>query len=135
MATIIEIQNKIIDAFSGMDDWLDKYSYLINLGKNHPSLEPNLKNEKTALKGCQSQVWIYAELRNEKLFFLADSDSIITKGIIALLIEVLSNQKPRDVMEADLYFIKEIGLSTNLSPSRALGLATIINHMKQLGER
>jgi cysteine desulfuration protein SufE len=131
--TIDELQDKIIDQFSTLNDWIEKCEYLIDIGKKHPLLDPKYKNENNALPGCQSQVWIYSKIKDGKLLFLTDSDSIIIRGILSLLSSVLDNQAPGDVANANLYFVKEIGLSTNLSPSRANGLFTIIKRMQNLG--
>lgn len=132
--TIDELQQLIVFEFSGMHDWIEKCGYLIALGKSHPSMNTQYKTDKYALAGCQSQVWIYAEIKDGKLFFSTDSDSIIIKGILSLLCSVFNNQFPDDIAKAKLYFVKEIGLSTNLSPSRANGLFTIIKRMQSLGD-
>ena len=131
--SIKEIQDAIINEFSRLPDWIDKCEYLIELGKKHPIIETQFKSEQYALAGCQSQVWIYAEIRDNRLFFLADSDSVIIKGILALMLRVLNDQSPEDVAKADLYFVKEIGLSTNLSPTRANGVVSIVKQMKHFG--
>jgi len=127
--TINAIQDIIIEDFAALDDWLDKYEYIINLGKELAPLDDRLKIEQNAVKGCQSKVWISSELSGGKINFLADSDAMITRGLIALLLRVLNNQTPEDVANAELYFIDRIGLSSNLSPSRANGLASIVKHM------
>lgn len=127
---IDHIQDEIIEEMSRLDDWMDKYEYLIDLGRNFDSKAEELKTEENALTGCQSKVWISAELKNNGISFSADSDSLITKGILALLLRVLNNQPPRDVAHSDLYFIDRVGLSTNLSPSRANGLASIVKQLK-----
>jgi len=131
--TINEIQNSIVHEMSDLNDWLDKYEYLINLGKKHEPLGNQYKTEENSLQGCQSQVWIRAKLEDNKIHFSGDSDSIITRGILSLLLRVFDNQSPDDIANADLYFIDEIGLSTNLSPSRANGLQTIIKQLKDYG--
>jgi cysteine desulfuration protein SufE len=128
-----DIQNEIIGEMSALDDWMDKYEYLIGLGGKILSPNEEIRNEKYALKGCQASVWIKAELINGSLCFLADSDSKITKGMIALLLRVLNNRLPEEIADADLYFISKTGLATNLSPTRANGLALIVKQMKELG--
>ena len=128
--TINEIQDEIIDEFSLFDDWMDKYQYLIDLGRKLPIIDDSRKTDKYLIKGCQSQVWVYAELENGKVLFTADSDAIITKGIISLLIRVLSNQTPQDIFASDLHFIVAIGLKENLSPTRSNGLVAMIKQMK-----
>jgi cysteine desulfuration protein SufE len=124
------IQDRIIEEFSGRGDWIDKYEYLIDLGKKLNPLLPALKTEENAIKGCQARVWISAWLEDGKLCFRADSDALITKGLIALLLRVLDHQTPGDIIDSDLYFMDKIGLSSHLSPSRANGLASIVKHLK-----
>ncbi len=128
--TIQEIQDTIIEEFRIFDDWLDKYQYIIDISKELPLIDSEYKQEKHLIKGCQSQVWLFAELYNNKIIYKADSDAIVTKGIIALLIRVLSHRSPEEIMNADLYFIKEIGLQENLSPTRSNGLLAMIKQMK-----
>lgn len=128
--TINEIQNQIIDEFAEFPDWMDKYEYLIELGKSLPLIDEKHKTEQHLIKGCQSRVWVDAELRDGKIIYSADSDAIITKGIISLLIRALSNQSPSDIVDADLYFIEKIGLQENLSPTRANGLLAMIKQMR-----
>jgi cysteine desulfuration protein SufE len=128
--TINEIQDKIIEEFSILDDWLDKYEYIIKSGKELDPLQETLKTEENSVKGCQSRVWIGAELKGNELCFFADSDALITKGLIALVLRVLNNQTPDVIANTELYFIDKIGLSSNLSPSRANGLASIVKHIK-----
>ncbi|MFC2087672.1 SufE family protein [Bacteroidota bacterium] len=128
--TIDKIQDKIIEDFSVFDDWLDKYNYLIELGHELPKIKKEYKNEQNLIDGCQSKVWLNAELKNGKIHFSADSDAIITKGLIALLIKVLSERQPREIMNADLYFIDKIGLKENLSPTRSNGLLAMVKKMK-----
>ena len=127
---INEIQDEIIEEFSLFDDWMDKYQYLIDLSKNLPVIDESYKKEDNLIKGCQSQVWLFAELKDGKVIFTADSDAIITKGIISLLIRVLSNQTPDDILQCDLHFIEKIGLKENLSPTRSNGLLAMIKQMK-----
>jgi cysteine desulfuration protein SufE len=128
--TIKEIQKELIEEFSLFDDWMQKYEYLIELGKTLPIIDASLKTENRLIKGCQSKVWLHAELENDKVVYTADSDAIITKGIVALLIRVFSNQKPEAILEADTRFIDEIGLKEHLSPTRANGLVSMIKQMK-----
>ena len=128
--TIQEIQNEIIDEFSIFDDWMQRYEYMIDLGKSLPLINDEHKTEENLIKGCQSKVWVYAEMKDDKINFTADSDAIITKGIIAILIRVFSNQHPKDIIEADTNFIDEIGLKEHLSPTRANGLGSMIKQLK-----
>lgn len=128
--SINEIQDAIIDEFSVFDDWLDKYDYLIELSRELPPIDEKHRNDQYVIKGCQSRVWVDAELRDGRIYYTADSDAIITKGIIALLIRVLSGQTPDDILAADLHFIDRIGLKENLSPTRANGLLAMIKQMK-----
>ena len=128
--TINEAQDEIIGEFSVFDEWLDKYEYLIELSGSLPALGEEHKNEQFLIRGCQSRVWVDAELRDGKIYFTADSDAIITKGIIALLIRVLSGRTPQEIVDSDLYFIDRIGLRENLSPTRANGLLAMIKQMK-----
>ncbi|MGC6422160.1 MAG: SufE family protein [Flavobacteriaceae bacterium] len=130
MAEIQNIQQEIIDEFSFFDDWMQRYEHMIELGKTLPLIEPEHKTENNIIKGCQSKVWVHAELEDDKLIFTADSDAIITKGIIALLIRVFSNQKPSDILAAQTDFIDQIGLKDHLSPTRANGLLSMIKQMK-----
>lgn len=129
--TINEIQDEIIDEFSEIDDWMDRYGYIIDLGNQLPPIDERYKTPQHLIEGCQSRVWINADLTPEGLVhFEADSDAIIVKGIIALLIKVLSDQKPEDIIDADLYFIDRIGLSEHLSPTRSNGLLAMVKQMK-----
>lgn len=128
--TINEIQDNIVEEFSIFTEWMDKYEYLIELGKNLAPYDDKYKTEKHLISGCQSRVWVYAEKKGERIKYFADSDAIITKGLISLLIRVLSEQKPEDIIHADLYFIDRIGLKDNLSPTRANGLVSMIRQMK-----
>ena len=127
---IDKIQQEIIDEFSMFDDWMDKYEYLIELGKDLPLIDPQFKKDDYLIRGCQSSVWLHAELQNGLTNYTADSDAVISKGIIALLIRVLNRQPPKDVALADLYFIDEIGLKTHLSPNRSNGLVSMVKQMK-----
>lgn len=128
--TIKEIQEEIIDEFALFDDWMQRYEYMIELGKSLPLIDTEYKTNDNIIKGCQSKVWVHAELETDKLAFTADSDAIITKGIIAILIRVFSNQKPQDIIDADTNFIDEIGLKEHLSPTRANGLVSMIKQLK-----
>ena len=128
--TIQDIQNEIIDEFSMFEDWEERYQYMIDLGKTLPLIEEQYKTEDNIIKGCQSKVWVNAKLENDKIVFSADSDAIITKGIIAILIRVFSNQTPKAILEADTNFIDEIGLKEHLSPTRANGLVSMIKQLK-----
>ncbi len=129
--TINQIQDEVIEEFSEIDDWMDRYGYIIDLGNQLPPIDEKFKTPKYLIEGCQSRVWINAELTDEgKVKFEADSDAIIVKGIIALLIKVLNDQKPEDILHADLYFIDRIGLSEHLSPTRSNGLLAMVKQMK-----
>ena len=130
MQTIKEIQEEILEDFDMFEDWMQKYEYLIDLGKDLPSIEEKHKIEDNLIKGCQSRVWLYAEENNGKVVFSADSDAIMTKGIIALLIRVLSGQSTNDIANAELGFINKIGLKEQLSATRANGLLSMIKQMK-----
>ena len=130
MKSIDIIQNEIIDDFNMFDDWMQKYEYLIELGKDLPLLNSSYKIEDNLIKGCQSQVWLHAEKKNDTIIFTADSDAIMTKGIIALLIRVLSHHSPQEIAESELNFITEIGLTDQLSPTRANGLVSMIKQIK-----
>ena len=130
MKSITEIEQEIIEEFEVYDDWMDKYEYIIELGKDLPLIDEKYKTEDKLIKGCQSRVWVNAEKKDDVMLFTADSDAIITKGVIALLIRVLSNQKPSDIATADLNFIKAIGLQEHLSPTRANGLVSMIKQLK-----
>ena len=128
--TIQEIEQQIIDEFANFDEWLDKYSYLIELGKECPAIEEKDKTESNLIKGCQSRVWLSCENREGKLFFRADSDAVITKGIITLLIRAFDGQTPQDILDADLQFIDVIGLKEHLSPTRSNGLTSMLKQIK-----
>lgn len=128
--TIQKIQNEIVDEFSMFEDWMQRYEYMIELGKTLPLIEDQYKTDANIIKGCQSRVWVHAELKDEKLVFTADSDAIITKGIIAILVRAFSNQSPKDIIEADTEFIDKIGLKEHLSPTRANGLVSMIKQLK-----
>ncbi len=125
------IQEQIIADFALFDDWMDKYNYLIELGSALPPIDPANRTERYAISGCQSRVWLAARLSDDgRVWFTADSDAIITKGIISLLIKVLNGRTPREILDADLYFIDRIGLRENLSPTRSNGLAAMVKQMR-----
>ncbi|MCF6184841.1 MAG: SufE family protein [Bacteroidales bacterium] len=128
--TTQDIQNEIIDEFAVFDDWMDKYEYLIETGNTLEPYDEKNKTPSNLIQGCQSRVWLDAEYKDGKIFFTADSDAIITKGIIALLIRVFSGKTPNEIMKTDLFFIEKIGLRENLSPTRANGLVSMIKNMK-----
>lgn len=130
MSNIKEKQEEVVEEFSMFDDWMQRYEYMIELGKSLPLIDEKYKVEENIIKGCQSKVWVHAELEGDKLIFTADSDAIITKGIVAILIRVFSNQHPADILEADTHFIDEIGLKEHLSPTRANGLVSMIKQLK-----
>ena len=127
---IKEIQEEIIDEFSIFDDWIQRYEYMIDLGKNLPIIDEEFKTDDNIIKGCQSKVWLHGEKKDDKIVFTADSDAILTKGIIAILIRVFSNQTPINILNADMNFIDEIGLKEHLSPTRANGLVSMIKNIK-----
>ncbi len=128
--TIKEKENKIIEEFNLFDDWMDKYNYLIELGKTLPIIDEKFKTDQYLISGCQSRVWLSAEMENGKIVFKADSDAVITKGLANLLIRVLSNQKPEDIIDTEMNFIGQIGLKEHLSPTRSNGLSSMIKQMK-----
>lgn len=128
--SIKAIQKDIVDEFSMFEDWEERYQYMIDLGKTLPLIEDRFKTADNIIKGCQSKVWVHAEMKEDKVVFTADSDAIITKGIIAILLRVFSNQHPKDILEADTTFIDEIGLKEHLSPTRANGLVSMIKQLK-----
>ena len=130
MPSIKDIQDEIIDEFSIFEDWEARYQYMIDLGKTLPLIDKQYKTDDHIIKGCQSKVWVHAEMEDDKIAFTADSDAIITKGIIAILIRVFSNQQPKDIIEADTNFIDQIGLKEHLSPTRANGLVSMIKQIK-----
>ena len=128
--TINEIQDKIIDEFSLFEDWMDKYYLLIDLGKELAVIDPKFKVKDFLIEGCQSKVWLHPEFDGNLIIFSADSDGIITRGIVALLIKVLSRRTPEEIISTDLYFIEKIGLRQNLSPTRSNGLLSMVRQMK-----
>jgi len=130
MQSIPEIQSELIEEFDMFSDWMEKYEYLIDLGKSLPLIDPSLKIDENIIVGCQSQVWVHGELEGDRIRFTADSDAILTKGIIALMIRVLSGQTPSAILESNMDFIDQIGLKEHLSPTRANGLLAMIKQMK-----
>lgn len=130
MNSVKDIQNEIVDEFAMFDDWMQRYEYMIELGKSLPVIDEAKKTDNNIIKGCQSRVWLHADLNDDKVVYTADSDAIITKGIVALLIRVFSNQHPDAILAADTKFIDEIGLKEHLSPTRANGLVSMLNQIK-----
>ncbi len=128
--SINEIQNEIIDEFAVFEDWMDKYSYLIELGNELKDLDPKEKNDQYLIKGCQSRVWLIPEFVDGKVIFRGESDAVIVKGLVALLLRVVSNQTPQEIMNTDLYFVDAIGLKQHLSPTRSNGLLSMIKQIK-----
>ena len=128
--TINEIQDEIIEEFSGFDDWMAKYQLLIDLGGEQPPLDEKYKTEQNLIDGCQSRVWLQADYADGKIHFTAESDALIVKGIVALLIRVLSDHTPQEILDADLYFIEQIGLKEHLSPTRSNGLVAMVKQIR-----
>lgn len=128
--TIQSIQEEIVDEFSMFEDWMQRYEYIIELGKSLPLIDEQYKTEENIIKGCQSKVWVHGEVQDNKIVFTADSDAILTKGIIAILIRVFSNQEPKAILDANTDFIDQIGLKEHLSPTRANGLVSMIKQLK-----
>lgn len=128
--TINELQDEIIEEFAVFEDWMDKYEYIIDLGKDLAVLDEQHKNESNLIKGCQSKVWLHADLVDGRIKFTADSDAIITKGIVSLLIRVLTDKTPKEIMDTELYFVDRIGLKEHLSPTRSNGLLAMMKQMK-----
>ena len=128
--TINETQDSIIEEFTLFDDWLDKYNYIIEIAKDLPAMSEAFKTPQNLISGCQSKVWLNAELKDGIINFTADSDAIITKGIISLLVKVYDNRAPKEIMDSEIYFIKKIGLEENLSPTRANGLLSMMKQIK-----
>ncbi|WP_156306940.1 SufE family protein [Sphingobacterium endophyticum] len=131
--TINEIQDELIDDFSFYQDWMEKYELIIQMGKELPLIDEANKQDQFIIKGCQSKVWLFPELKDGKLFFTADSDAVITKGLVSLMVKVLSGHSPKEIADADLYFIDQIGLKEHLSPTRANGLLSMVKQMKLYG--
>jgi cysteine desulfuration protein SufE len=125
-----EMEDELIQEFEMFDDWMDKYNYIIELGKDLPMIDPQFKTEEFLISGCQSQVWLHPEEKDGKLYFSADSDAIITKGIVNLLIRVLSGHTPQEILDNDLSYLDTIGLKNHLSPTRSNGLASMIKQIK-----
>ena len=132
--TIKEIQDSIVEEFSMFDDWMDRYAMLIEMGKDCPMIDSQYRNDNYLINGCQSRVWLHAKMEDGKVYFSADSDAVITKGIINLLIKVLSGQTPKDIVEADMSFLDEIGLKEHLSPTRSNGLLSMVKQMMLYAE-
>ena len=128
--TINEIQDEIIEEFSGLDDWMDKYQLLIDLGNELTPLDERYKTEQNLIDGCQSRVWLQADYENGQIHFTAESDALIVKGIVSLLIRVLTDHTPQEILDADLYFIEEIGLKEHLSPTRSNGLVAMVKQIR-----
>src|SRR5690606_30676454 len=128
--TINEIQDEIIEEISFYNDWMEKYEHIIQLGKELPLIDEQYKTEEHLIRGCQSRVWLHADYKDGKVKFTADSDAIITKGLVGLMIHVLSEQSPKDIAAADIYFIDKIGLKSHLSPTRSNGLLSMLKQMK-----
>jgi cysteine desulfuration protein SufE len=130
MTNLNETQKDIVEEFSVFEDWLDRYNYLIELGNDLPAIDPQYRTNEYLINGCQSKVWLHADLVDGKIDFKADSDAIIVKGIVALLVKVLNGRTPAEILENELYFIEEIGLKQNLSPTRSNGLLAMVKKMK-----
>ncbi|HRY32530.1 MAG TPA: SufE family protein [Bacteroidales bacterium] len=128
--TIHEIEDRIVEEFSQFEDWMDKYNYLIEMGKDLPKIDEKYKTDQYLISGCQSRVWLHAEYRDDKVLFTADSDAVITKGIVTLLIRVLSGQAAETIIQSELKFIDQIGLKEHLSPTRSNGLTSMVKQMK-----
>ena len=128
--TINELQNNVIEEFADFDDWMDKYALLIDLGNSLPPLEGKYKTESNLIEGCQSRVWLQADYVDGKILFKGESDAVIVKGIVSLLISILSDHTPQEILDADLYFIEKIGLKEHLSPTRSNGLVAMIKQMR-----
>lgn len=133
--TINEIQDEIIDEFSSLEDGFEKYKHIVDLGKSLKPINREYRTEEYLISGCQSEVWLRGEIRDNKIYYTADSEALITKGIIALLLRVLNEQSPKDIINNELYFIDRIGLSSNLSPARGNGLYSVVNSIKSFAEK
>ena len=129
--TINELQNNVIEEFADFDDWMDKYALLIDLGNSLPPLEEKYKTESNLIEGCQSRVWLQADYVDGKILFKGESDAVIVKGIVSLLISILSDHTPQEILDADLYFIEKIGLKEHLSPTRSNGLVAMVKQMRR----
>lgn len=130
MNSIKEIQQEIVEEFALFDEWMDKYEHIIELGKDLPLIDEQYKTDENLIKGCQSKVWLHAELKDGKIIFTAESDAIITKGIVGLVIRVFSNHTPQEIIDADLFFIDQIGLQEHLSPTRSNGLLSMLKQIR-----
>ena len=130
MASIENIQNEIVEEFGYFDDWDDKYGFIIDMGKNLKGMDLEFKTDSNIIKGCQSQVWLHAFLKDDKIVFEAESDAIIVKGIVAMLLRVFSDQTPNDIVNADIFFMEKIGMAKHLSPTRANGLVAMVKQIK-----
>ena len=128
--TIQEVETQIVDEFAALDDWLDKYDLILDMGKSLPRIDPEFRTDQYIISGCQSKVWLHASYHDGKVYFAADSDAIITKGIVSMLIKVLSDRSPEEIQNARLTFIDQIGLKEHLSPTRSNGLASMVKQMK-----
>ena len=128
--SINELQDEIIEEFQDLDDWMDRYQLLIDMGNSLPPLDEKYKTESNLIEGCQSRVWLQADYDGEHIHFQAESDALIVKGIVSLLVRVLDNQTPQDILNADLYFIDQIGLREHLSPTRSNGLLAMVKQMR-----
>lgn len=128
--TINEIQDELIEDFAFFTDWMEKYEYIIQLGKEVPLIDEQYKTDDYIIKGCQSKVWLFPEIKDGKVYFTADSDAIITKGLVSLMVKVLSGHTPKEIVDTELYFVDQIGLKEHLSPTRANGLLSMIKQMK-----
>ena len=128
--SIKELQDEIIEDFGLFGDWMEKYEYIIQLGKDLPLIEEQYKTDDNLIRGCQSRVWMHPEYKDGKIFFTADSDAIITKGLVSMVIQVLSGHSPKEIVDAELYFIDAIGLSSHLSPTRSNGLLSMVKQIK-----
>lgn len=131
--TIDEQQDQIIEDFSFFADWTDKYEYIIQLGKDLPLIDAQYKTDDNLIRGCQSKVWLHADFRDGKIYFTADSDALITKGLVSMMVSVLSGYTPKEIAESDIYFIDRVGLSSHLSPTRSNGLLSMLKQMKMYG--
>jgi len=128
--TINEAQDEIIEEFDTLGDWMEKYEYIIQLGKDLPLIDEQYRKDENLIKGCQSRVWLHSEYKDGRIFFTADSDALITKGLVSMVIRVLSGHTPREIADAELYFVDKIGLRSHLSPTRSNGLLSMLKQMK-----
>lgn len=128
--TIDERQDEIIQDFELFDDWMEKYEYIIQLGKDLPIIDEQYKTDENLIRGCQSRVWLHADYKDGKLFFTADSDALITKGLVSMVVQVLSGHTPQEIADANIYFVNKIGLQSHLSPTRSNGLLSMLKQMK-----